>query len=35
MQTKVFKNNINKERNPPKKKKFVILTAFSINILII
>jgi hypothetical protein len=35
IQTKVFKDGVNKERNTPKKKKLVILTAFPINVLII
>ena len=35
MQTKVFKDNVNKEGNPPKKEKLVILTVFPINALII
>jgi hypothetical protein len=35
MQTKVFKNGINKKGNTPKKKKFIILIIFFINVLII
>jgi hypothetical protein len=35
IQTKAFKNSINKEGNTPKKEKLVILTTFPINVLII
>ena len=35
MQIKAFKDSFNKEGNPPKKEKLVILTAFPINALII
>jgi hypothetical protein len=35
MQTKAFKDSVNKKGNTPKKEKLVILTAFSINTLII
>ena len=35
MQIKAFKDSFDKEGNPPKKEKLVILTAFPINALII
>jgi hypothetical protein len=35
MQTKAFKDGVNKKGNTPKKKKLVILTTFPINALII
>jgi hypothetical protein len=35
IQTKVFKDSVNKKRNTPKKEKLVILTTFSVNVLII
>jgi hypothetical protein len=35
IQTKVFKDGVNKEGNTPKKKKLIILTTFPINALII
>ena len=35
MQIKAFKDGFDKEGNPPKKEKLVILTAFFINALII
>jgi hypothetical protein len=35
MQIKAFEDGFNKEGNPPKKEKLVILTAFPINVLII
>jgi hypothetical protein len=35
MQTKVFKDGINKKENTPKKEKFIILTVFPVNVLII
>jgi hypothetical protein len=35
MQTKAFKDGINKKRNTPKKEKLIILTTFPVNVLII
>jgi len=35
MQIKVFEDSFDKEGNPPKKEKLIILTAFPINALII
>ena len=35
MQIKAFKDGFDKEGNPPKKEKLVILTVFPINALII
>ena len=35
MQTKIFKDGVNKKGNSPKKEKLIILTTFPVNILII